>query len=177
MALTPKQQRFVEEYLVDLNATQAAIRAGYSQKTAQEIGSENLSKPIIRQAVEAAVAARSDRTRVTADDVVRELKRVAFLDPRRVLSWGPQGVTVRPSESLSADDAAAVAEASQTVTEAGGTVRVKLADKLRALELLGKHLGMFVDRQQVDSTARVVVVEEIVDGDDPAAGPAPPAAG
>lgn len=77
MALTPKQQRFVDEYLVDANATQAAIRAGYSEKTARQAGAENLSKPVIRQAIEAAQAARSERTQVTADWVITQLKAEA----------------------------------------------------------------------------------------------------
>lgn len=174
MALTPRQERFCEEYIVDLNATQAAVRAGYSSKNADKIGSALVGKTGVSARIRELQADRSARTLVTADDVVRELKRLAFIDPRRVFSWGPDGVTPRPSADLSADDAAAVAEASQTTTEAGGSIRVKLADKLRALELLGKHLGMFLDRQQIDATARVVVVEELVDGDDRPAGPAVP---
>lgn len=71
--LTPKQQRFVDEYLIDLNATQAAIRAGYSPKTAQQMGAENLSKPVIAEAIEAAQLERQKRTLVTQDDVIRGL--------------------------------------------------------------------------------------------------------
>lgn len=80
MFLTDKQQRFVEEYLVDLNATQAAIRAGYSEDTARQIGAENLSKPDIADAIAAAMAERSKRVQVTADEVLRELVDVAFSD-------------------------------------------------------------------------------------------------
>ncbi len=65
--MTPKQQRFVDEYLIDLNATQAAIRAGYSKKTARAVGSENLTKPDIRAAVAEAQQARSERTKIGAD--------------------------------------------------------------------------------------------------------------
>lgn len=78
--LNPRQQRFVEEYLIDLNATQAAIRAGYSEDTARAIGCENLTKPDIASAVEAAMAERSKRVQVTADEVLRELVDVAFSD-------------------------------------------------------------------------------------------------
>ena len=77
--MTNKQARFVEEYLIDLNATQAAIRAGYSPNTAQEIGAENLKKPMIKAAVDAAMAERSTRTGVNQDRVVRELARIAFV--------------------------------------------------------------------------------------------------
>lgn len=71
--LTPKQSAFIEQYLVDLNATQAAIRAGYSEKTASRIGPENLSKPVIAAAIEAAIAERSNRLQLTADDVLTGL--------------------------------------------------------------------------------------------------------
>ena len=71
--LTPKQQRFVDEYLIDLNATQAAIRAGYSEKTAYSIGDENLKKPDIKKAIEQAQQERQKRTLVTQDDVIRGL--------------------------------------------------------------------------------------------------------
>ena len=92
--LTPKQQRFVEEYLVDLNATQAAIRAGYSAKTAGEIGYENLKKPQIADAVAAAQAATSAETKLTRDMVIDGLLKVAQdQDPStspsaRVQAWG-----------------------------------------------------------------------------------------
>jgi len=73
--LTPKQALFVQEYLVDLNATQAAIKAGYSAKTAQSISTENLSKPLIQQAIQEAFAQRAERTKRTADDVLRDIER------------------------------------------------------------------------------------------------------
>lgn len=144
--MTPKQKRFVEEYLVDLNATQAAIRAGYSVKRADAIGYENLRKPEIKDAIEKAQAERSVRTEVTMDRVVQELARIAFIDPRRVFRWGPNGVTLIDSDSLTDDEAAIVSEVSETITENGGSVRGKRYDKIKALELLGKHLGGFVDR-------------------------------
>jgi hypothetical protein len=85
MALTAKQQRFVEEYLVDLNATAAAIRAGYSEKTARSIGHELLSKPEIQAAIEAALAERSKRTEITADDVLQRLWSIASADPNELV--------------------------------------------------------------------------------------------
>ena len=81
--LTPKQQRFVEEYLIDLNATQAAIRAGYSEKTAQEIGSENLSKPMVAKAIAEAQEKLSNKAQVTVEMVVQGL-----LDEAKDLSEG-----------------------------------------------------------------------------------------
>ena len=98
--LTPKQRRFVEEYLIDLNATAAARRAGYSEKTADRIGPELLGKTCVSNAIEAAQKKRSARTEVTQDRVILELARIAFLDPRKVFKWGPEGVTLLPSDGL-----------------------------------------------------------------------------
>ena len=82
MALTPKQQRFVGEYLVDLNATQAAVRAGYSEKTARAIGCENLTKPAIQEAIATAQRQLAEETGITARRVKEELARLAFVDMR-----------------------------------------------------------------------------------------------
>ena len=95
--LTPKQARFCEEYLVDLNATQAAIRAGYSVESAGSIGSENLTKPEIRARIETAMAERSKRTGINADRVLRELGRIAFVNPKDVLDL--QTAEVKPNTS------------------------------------------------------------------------------
>ena len=103
--LTPKQARFCEEYLVDLNATQAAIRAGYSVESAGSIGSENLTKPEIRARIETAMAERSKRTGINADRVLRELGRIAFVNPKDVLDL--QTAEVKPDTSD--DDLAVIA--------------------------------------------------------------------
>ena len=166
MRLTPKQDRFVDEYLVDLNATQAAIRAGYSTKTAKAIGHENLAKPNLAEAIQEAMAERSKRTEVSQDRVVKELARIAFASLGDVIKWGPTGTKVRPSTELSEDVGAAVYEVSETRTEHGVGVRVKLYDKKGALDSLAKHLGMFVERHQV--AARVEQAERVpVDPLDP----------
>ena len=95
--LTPKQQRFVEEYLIDLNATQAAIRAGYSEKTAKEIGSENLTKPNIAKAIQEAQENLSNKTQLTVDMVVQGLLKEAqdyaegSTQSARVSAWAHLG--------------------------------------------------------------------------------------
>lgn len=95
--LTPKQQRFVEEYLIDLNATQAAIRAGYSEKTAKEIGSENLTKPNIAKAIQEAQESLSNKTQLTVDMVVNGLLKEAqdyaegSTQSARVSAWAHLG--------------------------------------------------------------------------------------
>lgn len=120
--LTPKQKLFVAEYLVDLNATQAAIRAGYSEKRASEIGYQLLQKTTVQAEVQEAMADREERTGVTQDRVVAELERVAFAEAH-----------------------------DYTDTD------LKYANKLKALELLGRHLGMFTDKveQTGETTLRL----------------------
>jgi phage terminase small subunit len=151
--MTPKQERFVQEYLIDLNATQAAIRAGYSAKTANEQGTQLLAK--LSNEVSAALAEQSARANVTAERVIRELARIAFSDPRKVFRWGPNGVELLPSDELTEDEAAAVAEVSETTTKHGGSIKAKLHDKNKALELLGRHLGMFSDRVELSGGLKI----------------------
>lgn len=138
-----RQQRFVEEYLVDLNATQAAIRAGYSEKTAYSVGNENLSKPEIKSAIDAEMARRSQATAITAERVLKELAKVAFFDKRKLFDTTGQFI---PPNKWDAELGAVV-----TSFEHGpaGLQKVKIADKLDALQLIGRHLGMFRDKVEV----------------------------
>lgn len=158
--LTPKQKRFVEEYLVDLNATQAAIRAGYSQRTASSIGEENLRKPEIDFAIQAAQAKRSERTEITQDMVLQELAKIGFSDIRKIVRWGETMVRMETDkdgndvevpyhglaliDSTEIDDATAAAISE--VAEGRNGLTVKLHDKKGALVDIGRHLGMFKDR-------------------------------
>lgn len=141
--MTQKQKRFIEEYLIDLNATQAAIRAGYSPDTAQQTGSENLSKPVIRAQIDRAMAERSKRTGVNAERVVQELAKIAFVNAAEVID--PKTATVK-EDALPEDTAAIQSVKVKTFGEDGLEREIKMADKLKALELLGKHLGMFKDK-------------------------------
>ena len=153
--LAPKQARFVEEYLIDLNATQAAIRAGYSEKTAGQVGHENLKKPEIQAAISKTATARSARTGIEMDRVVRELGSLAFSDMRDFATWGLGGVTLKASEELSDSAASSILEVSETKTKDGGsTVRFKLHPKMPALDALVKHL----DRE--DLAERLRAIEE-----------------
>lgn len=147
--LTPMQMLFVREYLVDLNATQAAIRAGYSAKTASEQGSRLLANVKIRQLIEQAMAERAQRTEITADMVLREFAKLGFSNMKDFTEWGPRGVKLKPSEELPDELAACVSEVSESFTEAGRTLKFKLHDKKGALEAIAKHLGMFVERKEV----------------------------
>lgn len=147
--MTKKQKRFVEEYLIDLNATRAAIRAGYSPDAAQQIGSENLSKPVIKNAIDRAIADRSRRTGINQDRVIQEIAKIAFLNPVDVIDM--DGATVKSDANR--EDTACIASVKAKVipAEDGNIIEreVKTYDKLKALELLGKHIGMFTDRVEV----------------------------
>ncbi|MDR1515310.1 MAG: terminase small subunit [Synergistaceae bacterium] len=161
--MTPKQSKFVDEYMIDLNATKAAIRAGYSEKTATRIGPKLVGKSCVQDAISAAQAKQSARTQITADRVVLELARIAFVDTRQIFKWGPDGVRLLPSDGLSDDEAAIVAEVSETISKDGGSIKAKRFDKLKALELLGRHLGMFKDKLEVDATITPASILEALD--------------
>ena len=158
--LTEKQQRFVDEYLIDLNATQAAVRAGYKAKNAQQIGSENLSKLVIAEAIAEKMAERSKRTGVNQDRVVLELAKIAFVNAADVID--PENATIK--EGATSDDTAAIQSVKVKVipTKGGEGVEreVRLNDKLKALELLGKHLGMWNDKMDVNVNIPIVISGE-----------------
>lgn len=103
--LTAKQKKFVEEYLIDLNATQAAIRAGYSTESAKEIGCENLTKPNVKAEIDKAIAERSRRTGINQDRVLRELAKIAFVNPGDVINLNQATVKSDAKE----EDLAAIA--------------------------------------------------------------------
>ncbi|WP_352420746.1 terminase small subunit [Proteiniborus sp.] len=150
--LTAKQKRFIEEYLIDLNATQAAIRAGYSPDTAYSIGSENLKKPEIRARVDKAIAERSKRTGINQDRILIELARIGLLNPDNVVNFGSATVKAEATE----DDLAAIASVKvKTIPMEDGDMverEVRFHDKIKALELAGKHLGMFKDKVEVSGS-------------------------
>lgn len=143
--LNPKQQRFVEEYLIDLNATQAAIRAGYSPKTATAIASENLSKPSISAAIACAMAERSKRTGITQDRILEELAKVAFIKLTDIVDD-----TGKIKAGATDEDRACIESIKykRTDTDTGYSEEreVKASSKLKAIELLMRHTGMLDSR-------------------------------
>lgn len=166
MALTGKQRRFVDEYLIDLNATQAAIRAGYSKKTAQIIGFENLSKPIIAAALQMRMKAREVRTEITQDRVLQEYAKLAFLDPRRFYD---ETGTLIPVNLLPADVAAALVGVDVTESydkegqSAITTKKIKFIDKKGALDSVARHLGMFTDKVEHSGSFVVALSDAEID--------------
>jgi phage terminase small subunit len=166
MALTKKQKAFVQEYLIDLNATQAAIRAGYSTASARQIADENMSKPDIKNAIEKALAERSKRTGVNADRIVQELAKIAFINPTDVINMDE--ATVKGEANR--DDTAAISSVKvKTIPTEDGNIterEVKTYDKIKALELLGKHIGMFTDKFKIEGAIPVVIQDDMDEDDD-----------
>ena len=161
MTLNRRQNRFAQEYLIDLNATQAAIRAGYSPRTAYSTGQRLLNHVEVIAKVSRLIEARAVRTEVSAERVVMELARVAFGDIRSIVQvveeegdHGPVSrVVVKPSAEWTRDEAATVAEVAQTRQG----IRVKTHPKLQALEALAKHLGMYVTRVDLNLEASLTL--------------------
>ncbi|MBF0215241.1 MAG: terminase small subunit [Magnetococcales bacterium] len=139
--LTAKQARFVEEYLVDLNATQAAVRSGYSVRTAKAIGYENLRKPQVADAIQVRQKQLAVASGVTPERTLKEVERCAFVDPRRMFD---QEGNLIPIRELDTESAAAIGSFEVTRHKDGGvTTKVKMVNKLEALDKIGKHLGMW----------------------------------
>lgn len=151
--MTPRQEKFVQEYLLDLNATQAAIRAGYSAKTANAIAGRLLVNVSIQKEIQKKFEDRSKRTEITADETLKQLAIISFGSMKDVATWGPDGVTLKNSEELSDEQAFLISEISENATESSKNIRVKIKDQLKALEMLARHLGMFTDKFQVEVKA------------------------
>ena len=157
--LSAKRALFVSEYLIDRNATQAAIRAGYSERTANEQGSRLLANVSVRAAVQAGERAIIERNEITQDRIVQELALLGFANMADYMRIGPDGDPHLDFGQLTREQAAALQEVAvnEAVGGHGGDmrtirrVRFKLHDKRQALVDLGKHLGMFKDRMVIES--------------------------
>jgi phage terminase small subunit len=146
VALTPKQQAFVREYLIDLNATQAAIRAGYSERTARSIGQENLTKPDIASAVAAAQQTREERATATSTEVLREINRMAMFDPADLTNVrSPDDIKTLPEDVRRAIVGWG--------WDRNGNFTVKTA-KESALEMMARHHSLFNDKLKVEANVK-----------------------
>ncbi len=160
-SLTPKQRQFVEEYLIDRNATQAAVRAGYSAKTAHAIGFENLRKPAIAEAVSASLDARAERTRVDADWLLARLAAEAEADIADLYDDAGDLKPVKAwpmiwRQGLVADVAVEVTE--KTGEKTAQVKKIKIVDRIKRLELIGKHIDVSAIRDDVALSGDVTVV-------------------
>lgn len=168
MALTAKVQRFVTEYLIDLNATQAAIRAGYSARTAAAQASRLLTNVKVAEAIQAAMKAREQRTGITQDRVLQELARIAFFDPRKLLR---DDGSPRPIQELDDDTAAALAGldvleeyegSGEDRVFVGYTKKYKITDKNTALTNAMRHLGMLKDKVEHSGALQVTSIKRTI---------------
>lgn len=160
--LTPRQRAFVNEYRIDYNATRAALAVGYAKKSAHVSGSDLLKRPEIQEEIGRTGEIIQNRTNIAVEKIVSELAKIAFFDMRSVMSWTDTGVAFIDSSKIDDNSAAAIAQINETITQAGGTRSLKVHDKIKALELLGKYLGMF--KEQVEVTTKPFheqVVDEI----------------
>lgn len=173
--LSVKQKMFVKEYLIDLNATQAAIRAGYSPKTAKEQGARLLSNVNVQAAIQFAMVKRERRTEIKADRVLQELAAVGFaqaVDVVRVVRRETEdGRTYQDVEILETDKVA-----QDTRTAIAGIkygkygIEIKMHDKIRALEMLGRHLGLFndaADTNKPDPNVQITALADLINNPAP----------
>ena len=143
--MTAKQQRFCDEYLIDLNATQAAIRAGYSERTAYSTAAENMTKPVIKDYISARMAEKEEALIAKQDEVLKYLTAVM------------RGET---------ESSTVVIEAQEDGTTAAREMQKRPAEseRLRAAELLGKRYGLYTDKVDVGGSVGVVIVDDIENG-------------
>lgn len=161
MPLNPKQLRFCEEYVIDLNATQAAIRSGYSQKAAKEVASRMLTNANIKAKIKELQSEIGKRLEITADMVVREFAKIGFSNIQDYIESGNSTLDI---SKIQRDKAASIS-ALKVITSTHGTgkdkvvekqVEFKLHDKISALEKIGKHIGFFEKDNSQQSTKIVV---------------------
>lgn len=163
--------RFVEEYLIDLNPSKAYTRVyGATGKSATMSAWKLMQKQEIQDAIDKAIEARAARTHVSQDKVIRELAKVGFANMGEFARWGPADVLLTDSEKLTEEQKAAVADISTSINEYGTTVKIRLHPKIESLALLGKHLGMFKekdpnqDRDPIEEARKICQLVREMDG-------------
>lgn len=160
--LTAKQKRFCDEYLIDLNATQAAIRSGYSPKTACEQASRLLANVKIQDEIAIEMAERSKRTGINQDRVLMEIAKMAFVNIDDVIDLD----TAKVKRTATKEDLACIQSVKIKPTEFGTEREIKLCDKKSNLELLGKHLGMFKDKVELEADMDLNINIDYGDGNE-----------
>lgn len=160
--LNEKQKRFVSEYIIDLNAKQAAIRAGYSPKTAEVQASRLLSLVKVQTEIAKAMEDREKRTGITQDRVLAELSAIAFAKATDYVEIDDDGlVKIKPTADLTEEQKKAIA----SIKKGANGIEVKLTDKTKALEMLSRHLGLFNDKLNVNVES-VEIIDDMESDDD-----------
>lgn len=158
--LTNRQKLFVQEYLIDCNAYQAALRAGYSKTTAARNAYTFFANPLIKAAIHEAMTQRCQRTGITQDRVLQELAAIAFSDLRDVAEWSEETLTLKPSSLLTTQQASLICEISTTATTNTSKTKIKRHDKMKALELIMRHMGMFTDKLSHSGGVNISLLEQ-----------------
>ena len=146
MTLAPREARFVDEYLLDLNGARAAVRAGYSARSARQLAARLLAKPSVRAEVDRRRQELAHRTGIEQERILDELASIAFSDMRDFATWGSDGVKLKAGSDLPAGTSRCIAE----IVQAPTGVRIRLHNKITALHALGRHFGMFREPFHVD---------------------------
>jgi phage terminase small subunit len=156
-SLTEKEKKFIEEYLIDFNGTRAVIAAGYTEnrKAAAVQAHQLLRKPNVQRTIGEHFARRKKKFEKEEDRIIAELQTIAYSQITDTCLWTDNGIKLIPSRELKKKHIKAISEISETHTEWGTALRVKKHDKLKALELLGRHFGMWEDNgNREDKPAR-----------------------
>lgn len=157
--LSDKQEQFCKEYLIDLNATQAAIRAGYSEKTAQQIGTENLSKLVIQSRISELKAKRNVKVDLKAEDILKELKNFAYSDITQTME-----LEFSEIKKLPANVRRLITSFEKCIVDFEGgtrtTYKIKFVDKMKAFEMLNRHIGFYeVDNTQQNEGKQTIIIQ------------------
>jgi phage terminase small subunit len=147
-----RREIFVREYVTHFNATKAAIAAGYAENSARVTASQLLADPNIQAACQKLLHDRTEKLDITGERIIAEIAKLAFANIGDYIEWSNGGWKWKDSKSLTRDQMAAIHEVAETVTQAGGTTKIKMYDKRAALELLGrwKEIGLWKDSVEVD---------------------------
>ena len=167
---TAKQRRFIEEYPVDFNATEAAKRAGYSKKTAYSIGSRLLKKVEVQQEIQKAVTRLSNKADVTVERILKELAKIGFANLGDYFHITPEGEPIIDLSDITEEQSAALQEiVVEDFKDGRGDnsrdvrrVKIKMLDKCPALDKLGKYLGMFIDRVKVEGELKITKIQRTI---------------
>lgn len=163
--MNAKQRRFCEEYLIDLNATAAAKRAGYSERTAYSQGHDLLKKPEIQDRIQSLQLERAASTGITAERVLQELAKIGFSDVSDLLNLDGNALSVRAPSEIPKDARKAISSVKvrKDANDESEIIEFKFWDKLSALEKLGKHLGMWTDKLELSGKLELTKAEEMTD--------------
>lgn len=157
--LKPKQLAFIDEYIIDLNATQAAIRAGYSESTAGSIGSELLKKPEIKQRIDERLYERQKRTNITQDRVINEIAKLAFFNSKKLFNSDGSPI---PIQELDDDTAGAIVGIDvMNINDNATIIKYKISDKNSSLDKLMKHMGSYAPEKKDITVDSATLLKEI----------------